>query len=196
MIINPFKYRPSTIPGTRILEDTFGLDGFQYTEPSKPERVWVLQYLLAPVPGRALGGIRARFVDSKGFVTFCNQRDLEVITGLVSPGDWCEWLNDTYPDPTDPSWYGLCVDNEDLMDDLQDRELRLREQYPGVLPSNLEIYRLVHDDGSDRKELHQLLWDADAITGESPDSRLETIERRWVLVERTKLQWEREENVR
>lgn len=194
MIINPFKYRPQTIPGTRILEDTFGVVGFQYVDPTQPERIWTLQYLLAPIPGRALGGIRARFIDSKGFVSFCNQRDLEVMIGMAAPGDWCPWLDDRYPGPGDPAWYGLCVDSEDLLDDLHDRELRLREQYPEALPSNLEIYRRVHDDGTDREELHTLLWDADRISGMSPDPRLETLEHRWVLVERVKLQWERTDN--
>jgi hypothetical protein len=189
MLINPFKTKVATIPGTRILEESFGLTGFQYTDPREPSRAWALQYLLAPIRGRALGGIRAKFVDSKGFVSFCNQRDLEIITGIAQPGDYCPWLGDNYPGPEDKEWFGLCTDTEDLLDDLQDRELRLREQYPGVLPSNLEIVRRIHDEGSDSEELMQLLWDMDIETGQGPDPRLETIERRWVRVERTKLSW-------
>ena len=189
MLINPFKTSMVTVPGTRILEESFGLAGFQYTDPREPQRAWTLQYLLAPIPGRALGGVRARFTDSKDFVSFCNQRDLEVLTGIAKPGDHCFWLEEKYPGPEDNEWYGLCLDSEDLLDDLHDRELRLREQHPGILPSDLEIVRRVHDDGSDSEELHKLLWDADLETGQGPDPRLETIERRWVRVERTKISW-------
>lgn len=190
MLLNPCKTRLSTIPGTRILEDNFGLAGFTYVDPASPERVWVLEYLLAPVPGRALGGIRARLTDDKGFVTFCNQRDLEVMIGVASPGDHCFWAGNPYPGPGDEDWYGLCADRQDLLDDLYDRELRLREQYPGILPNHLEISRRVHgNDVLDAEELHVLLWDGDPISGYGPDTRLETIERRWARAERTTVKW-------
>ena len=189
MLINPCKARLSTIPGTRILEDTLGIVGFQYIHPSNPQRAWALQHLLAPVPGRALGGIRAKFIDAKGFVTFCNQRDLEVLLGIAAPGDFCYWTGNPYPDPGDTDWYGFCADEQDLLDDLHERELRLREQFPDFLPSELEIVRRVHNDGSDSEELFVLLWDMDRHTGYGPDPRLETIESRWVRVERTLVKW-------
>lgn len=190
MLLNPYKNRGmSIVPGTRVLQDSLGLAGFQHMDPAMPGRIWTLHYLFAPIERRALGGIRAKFVDNKGFTSFCNQRDLEVLLGIANPGDYCYWLDSKYPDPDDADWYGLCVDSEDLLDDLQDRELRLREQYPGVLPGNLEIVRRVHDAGKDSQELLTLLWDMDPETGYSPDTRLETIERRWVLVERTYVKW-------
>jgi hypothetical protein len=138
-----------------------------------------------------LNGVRAKFLDNKGFVTFCNQRDLEVLIGIAKPGSPCHWAGTDYPDVADPGWFGFCVDEEDLDDDLLDRELRLREHYPGVLPSNLQVIRRVHDGGvSDREEMHMLLADMDRYTGYGPDPRLETINARWVRVERNNLLWE------
>jgi hypothetical protein len=190
-LINPNKVRLTTIPGTRILEEDFGLPGFQCLDPLLPGRVWTLQYLCAPVLRRRIGGVRAKFTDNKGFVTFCNQRDLEVLIGLAAPGSKCHWADTDYADVGEPDWFGFCVDEEDLDDDLLDRELRLREHYPGILPEGLQAIRRIHDGGSsDREELYMMLADVDVYTGYGPDPRLETIHNRWVRVERTKLLWE------
>jgi hypothetical protein len=191
MLINPYKSHFTTIPGTRILTSDLGLAGFQYADPASPLRVWTLQYLFAPIPGRALGGVRAKLMDDKGFITFCNQRDLEILLGIAQPGDHCHWSGGTYPERDSREWYGLCVDDEDLQDDLHERELRLREQYPGMpLPPHLEITRRIHDSGADAEELDMLLWDMDTRTGLSPDARLETVDHRWVRIDRTKVIWE------
>jgi hypothetical protein len=189
VLLNPCKTRLPSIPGTRILENDLGLAGFQYADPATPGRIWTLQYLFAPIPKRALGGIRAKLVDDKGFVTFCNQRDLEIILGIAQPGEYCYWADQDYPEIGSRDWYGFCMDEEDLADDLHERELRLRQQYPGVLPSNIELRRRIHDSAADIEELDVLLWDMDTKTGLGPDARLETIDSRWVRVERTKLKW-------
>jgi len=189
LLLNPYKPHLEKIPGTRILTTDLGLAGFRYPDPASPGRVWTLQYLFAPIPGRALGGIRAKLVDDKGFVTFCNQRDLEILLGIGQPGDYCYWADDTYPEIGEEDWYGFCVDEEDLADDLHERELRLRQQFPGILPPHLEIVRRIHDGGADAEELNLLLWDMDKRTGLGPDTRLETIDCRWVRVERKPLKW-------
>jgi len=191
VLINPNKVRLPTIPGTRILEEDFGLPGFQCLDALQPSRVWTLQYLCAPILRRRVGGVRAKFTDNKGYVTFCNQRDLEVLIGLAKPGSKCHWADTEYVSMGEPDWFGLCTDDEDLDDDLLDRELRLREYYPEVLPEGLQIIRRIHDGGSaDTEELLILLADMDRYTGYYPDPRLETIHNRWVRVERTKLLWE------
>jgi hypothetical protein len=95
-----------------------------------------------------------------------------------------------YEEVGERGWFGLCVDDEDLEDDLLERELRLRETYPGVLPANLQISRRIHNAGSDQQELHLLIGDVDPATGIAPDPRLETINKRWVRIERVPLQWE------
>jgi hypothetical protein len=128
-------------------------------------------------------------MDNKGFITFCNQRDLEILLGLGQPGELCYWTHQKYPEIGEDDWYGFCVDDEDLMDDLHERELRLRQQFPGILPDGLEIIRRIHDDGADAEELYVLLWDMDRVTGFGPDTRLETVRARWARVERNPVQW-------
>jgi hypothetical protein len=128
-------------------------------------------------------------MDTKGFVSFCNQRDLEVLLGIARPGSVCLWADMDYEEVDEPGWYGLCVDDEDLEDDLLERELRLREVYPGILPNNLQIERRIHNAGTDLQELHLLISDIDPATGFGPDPRLETVSKRWVRVERVLLQW-------
>jgi hypothetical protein len=192
MLINPYlpenQEATATIPGTRILRETLGVIGVELTDPHNPLRKWIIQGLYAPIGGRALGGLRAKLIDQKNFVTFCNQRDLEVLLDIVSPGNYCSWLDDDYVGPDDRSWVGLGVDAEDMRDDLYDRELRLRAELPigSMLPYGLELTRRVHDgNGNDYEELLSLQWDADPQTGFSPDTRIETISSRWVSIDRT-----------
>ncbi len=190
MLLNPNRVQLQTIPGTRILEETFGLVGFHHVDPREPRRSWVLQCLYAPIKRRRLNGIRAKFMDTKGFVSFCNQRDLEVILGIAYPGSVCLWADMDYEEVGDPGWFGFCMDEEDLMDDLLERELRLRGGQPGTLAQGLQIERRLHNAGSDVQELHLLIGDYDPVTYISPDPRLETVCKRWVRVERVPLVWE------
>ena len=194
MLVNPFGALP-VLPGTRILSESFGLDGVRFDDPQQRGRVWFVYRLFAPIAGRALGGVRAKLVDNKGVITFVNQRDLELLLELAKPGEWCHWANCAYPGLNDEldGWYGLCCDAEDLRDDLHEHELILRQQYQsyGYLPSGLEYTRNVHMDKKyDVQEGLVFLWDKDTETNYGPDGRLETIERRWRSVERRQLQWE------
>lgn len=192
MLINPYlpenREAVATIPGTRILQGTLGVIGAVLTDPLNPLRTWTVQGLYSPVRGRALGGLRAKLVDQKSFVTFCNQRDLEVLLDIASPGAYCSWLDKDYVGPEDRGWFGLGVDAEDLRDDIFDRELRIRAEFPvnTMLPQGLELTRRVHDGpANDYEELLAFQWDADPQTGISPDTRIETIESRWVSIDRT-----------
>lgn len=193
MLVNP--YAASTrdlllpIPGTRIVGETLGVVGTTVRDPLNLVREWTIQALYAPVPGRALGGIRAKVVDQKEFVSFCNQRDLEVLLDIASPGAYCQWLDAEYPEPGSAQWFGLCVDEQDLLDDLYDRELEARALYPegAVLPSGLNFERRVHDGAhNDYIEMMVLRWDFDTSTGIGPDTRFETVDQRWASVERTR----------
>jgi hypothetical protein len=191
VLLNPNQPVP-TWPGTRILQETFRLAGVVLEDPRLPARLWTITNLFAPIPGRALGGIRAKLVDEQGFVGFVNQRDLELMLNIAKPGDWCHWADQEYPGMNcfKEGWFGICTDDLDLEDDLQEREIQLRQQYGGVIPNNVEIERKVHlDDGRDCEELLLFLWDKDPDTGYGPDGRIETISRRWVQVERNKVTW-------
>ena len=125
-------------------------------------------------------GLMTKLEDAKGYVTFCNQRDLEVLLGMGIPGQRCAWLKDDYLEPSDPDWYGLCADADDLQDDLQERELLIRNSQPNpssYLQPYIRLSRLVHlDEGNDVMELLMLLQD----TGYA----LDDISKRWTRVER------------
>lgn len=189
MIINPFiaQDKLATVGDTNILEETFGIIGQSFEDAEIGERYWTVFSLYAPVRGRAIGGIRAKLVDQKGFVTFCNQRDLEVLLDIVQVGAYCPWLNERYPTPGDRKWIGLCMDEQDLVDDLYDRECEIRAMDPStpVLASGLGLQRRLHlADDNDCVESLVLLSDIYLETGYGPDTRFETVERRWSSVER------------
>lgn len=191
MLVNPYSAGQNdlaAIPGTNILTDSLGVTGVTFIDPTYPEREWTVQGLYLPVAGRSLGGIRARVLDQKGFVSFCNQRDLEVLIENETPGSYCKWLGEEYLEPGGPGWCGLCVDTEDLVDDLFERELELRAQYPegAQLPNGLTIERRVHDGKyNDYIETLVLLWDYNTENNFGPDTLLETVQQRWRSVERT-----------
>lgn len=190
MLLNPFTTKLPTLPGTRMLADSLGLSGYVLQDPKDGWRVWTIQWLFSPIKGRSLGGIRARLLDQYGFTTFCNQKDLEVMLGCGVPGKRCPWTAGTYSEPGDCDWFGFCMDTEDLLDDLHERELRLRNGSSEVLPRSMELSRLVHlDHNEDAQELFILLQDADRRTGMAPDARLETIEGRWARVEKLPVKW-------
>jgi hypothetical protein len=192
ILCHPFRQKDllHTYPETRLLHCDFGIVGVQIQDMLLPSRVWTIQGCYAPIPKRALGGIRTKVVDNKGFISFVNQRDLEVLLGFAQPGDYCPWTQEEYPDYDDREWYGICADDDDLLDDLLDRELILRGD-SGFLPAGIEIKRHVHlGDKNDAEELHFLLWDGDPASGISPDPRLRTVDRRWSRVERTRIRWE------
>jgi len=192
VIVNPYTPEGQAllapIPGTHIIEDSLGLVGSMFRDPTNLVRQWTIRALYTPVRGRSLGGLRAKLEDQKGFITFCNQRDLEVLLDIASPGGYCAWLDDEYVEPGERDWYGLCVDDLDLLDDLYDRELEARAQYPNdvVLPQGLSFERRVHNGvRNDFIELMSLLWDIDPDTGMGPDTRMATVDRRWTSIERT-----------
>jgi hypothetical protein len=193
MIVNPHTQEGRALirplGDTHILEDTFGLVGTKIIDLHNRYREWVVHSLYAPALGRAVGGIRAKLVDQKGFITFCNQRDLEVLLEVASPGGWCQWLGCDYAEPSSDEWLGFCADDDDLIDDLYDRELEARALYcPNnePLPNGLNFNRRVHGGLYDDFEEEMLLIaDMCRETGMSPDARFETVINRWRSVERT-----------
>lgn len=194
MLVHPFAQKEllEAYEGTRLLKEDFGIVGLQFREDAEPGRMWEIKALYAPVPGRHLGGLRARLEDNHKFVSFLNQRDLEVLLGLGTPGRPCIWTRDDYPEPGSREWYGLCADEDDLEDDLLDRELLLRGESPDWrLPPGLELTRRIHlGERNDVEELLMLRLDMDEDTGISPDPRLSTISRRWVCIERRRTAWQ------
>ncbi len=194
MIVNPFQHKQvlTTYAGTRILQEDFGLIGAVLPDPFNKFRMWRVHALYAPTGHRAVDGIRVKLVDDKNFMTFINQMDFEVLIGRGKPGAPCRWSGRKYSEPGDHDFYGMFVDDDDLTDDLYDRELLLRGQSStGMLDMNTELVRRVHrEEKVDVEELWLLLWDGDPETGISPDIRLETVERRWQRVECVRAPWD------
>lgn len=193
MLLNPNR-ELCVVPGTRLLQHQLGLLNAEVEDPKQSKRVWRVHAVYAPIPGRALGGIRVKLIDQKGFVSFCNQRDFELLIELARPNDWCPWLSDYYPgvNAEEEGWVGLCMDHEDLLDDMFERELLLRAQQPGGILNPQDITRRLHTSSTqDVEETDVLLWDADPTTGIGPDARLETVERRWQRSERRTVLWSR-----
>ena len=192
MLVNPYREQLAVYGGTRLLAENYDVAGIRIPDAFNPFRFWEVQALYAPIPGRRLGGVRARLLDQKGFVTFCNQRDLEVILGIGTPGAYCIWAGEAYVGPSHPDWFGLCADEDDLIDDLHAREMSLRDQVGGVLSGSLSIDRRVYlEQGSEYEENYVLLYDYDPDTGAVPDPRVETIHRRWIRSERVRIKWDR-----
>lgn len=204
MLVHPYnerdKARLETFGGTRLLKDDLGLVGATVRDPDDSERLWGIQSVYAPISRQGVGGVRTKLVDQYDFVTFCNQRDLEVLLGLGTPGRYCPWLGSEYVEPGDPNWYGFCADEEDLLDDLHDRESLLRQTSPLLLlPRGSCLKRRVFYGGSRVSSTHpaapnyeeelDLLWDMDPETGICPDTRLETVGRRWSRTMKDKVRW-------
>jgi hypothetical protein len=193
VLVHPYHERDRTklrtYIGTRLLIDDFGLVGASLKDPNEPSRIWKIQAVYAPIPKRSLGGVRTKLIDQYSFITFCNQRDLEVLVGFGTPGRYCQWADQDYAEPGDRNWFGFCADEEDLLDDLHDRETLLRQNYPtGILPRDSIITRRVFT-GTNFEEEWDLLWDMDPDTGQCPDTRLQTLSRRWARISRDKVRW-------
>lgn len=145
--------------------------------------------MFEPLP-RAIGGLRARCVDQKGFSSFLDQMSLEILLGLAIPESTCYWAGQEYPSTDSDEWFGFCMDPDDLVDDLYVRELSLRADSLILAPGS-EIARRLHlDSGRDVEELFTLVWDGDRTTGQSPDTRMSTLAHRWAKVCRDPITWE------
>lgn len=200
MIVHPTRERSSfEICGGRLLTNTFDLVGAIIPDDNDKRRNWSIQGFYAPIEGRALAGVRAKVRDSKDFTSFINQRDLEVLLGMAEPGDYCKWLGSDYVSPFDREWVGFCMDEEDLRDDLYEREMLFRMHQQDMtgspyLPTGLELSRRIHRPnglGTDVEELLYLRLDYDVETGAYPDLRLETVTDRWTSIEKETLLWQR-----
>lgn len=184
MLLNPYETQLPVLPGTRMLQYQLGVEGYQIVDPTTQGRIWTIQRVFAPIPGRHLGGVRAKLMDQKGFITFCNQRDLEVMLGLVRPGSWCRWAGQDYPEPGDSDWFGFCMDRPDMCDDLHEREMQLLAENPYGLQWNAEIHCRLHLGGSvDVEELWQI------NNGQPVGWDVETLHYRWIKVSRDRLEW-------
>lgn len=191
MLINAYARPPRPVAGCRLLEENFNILGRELQDPHERGRIWTLENAYSPASGRRIGGIRVKARDQKGFITFINQRDLEVLLGEGFPNAWCEWSGSRYVGPQHADWVGFAADDDDLLDDLYEVELALREESL-ILPAGLTVTRLVHlARGTDRQEQWAFVMDVNLRTGLSPDTGFSTLKSRWTLLRRDTVYWER-----
>jgi len=189
VIVNPFaeKGRLATFKGTRMLRDDFNLIDRTVTDVRQPYREWTIVGVYSPLTCRAVEGIRVKVVDESGVLTFIEQMDLEVLMGLANKGDLCSWSGKRYLGPGDNAFAGLVCDEDDLLDDLMDTENVIRISTP-VIPDRTTIHRKLRlEFGHEVEETWMMLGDLDVERGTSPDTRMETLERRWRRISRTPL---------
>lgn len=181
-----------TVPGTRILVESFGLIGCRFFDPEEASRRWTVINVLQPAACRPDRGVRCRVIDQVGIISFVEHADLELLTHHAKPGEFCPWTQDQYPEIGDDraGWRGLFMEEPDLEDDLHIRELELRQELGwGILPE-MQLTRYLHLTAKrDVERLDMLLMDYDPSTGLGPDPLIETIGRRWVRVEQEAVEW-------
>jgi len=188
LLVNPYQTPLPTVEDSRVIVEEGVLNDFVGAEVQvgNPNRRWFIQHFLLPITTRRLGGIRAKVEDQKGFVSFINQRDLEVLLGIELPGEACYWWGSgCYAAPGDDDWVGLAADEDDLLDDLYEWELHIRSDlqqqgYYGI-PEGVSFTRYLHDSGTDYEETWVFLWD----TG----TDFKNLTTRWSRAERKAIIW-------
>lgn len=195
MIINPYahKERLKPIEGTRILAEDFGLLRRLIEDTQNAERTWRIVGVYAPLKARSVQGLRVKVVDEQGFITFVEQMQLEVLLGLGRPNTLCAWSGKMYRDVEHQLFDGFVMDDDDLIDDLLDREHIIRASCTnGVIPESGTITRKVHlADGEEFEDTLIMLYDGDRSTGLHPDYRQDTLMNRWSRSERTRCNWKK-----
>lgn len=188
MIVHPSRDVHSlvTIPGTRVLREDFNLIGHRLNDARVDGGAWIITNVYAPLNGRRPKGIRAKLENPKtGTVTFIEQIYLEVALGLQRAGTYCAWAAMEYPSPGTPTFHAMVCDEDDLTDDLYDREVLLRDG-PEPLELGTQMERHIQPEpGLELTEVLVLVSDQ-RDDGSSPDLRFTTVERRWRRVEKKK----------
>ena len=175
-----------TIGNSRILRDDFGLIGHAVHDQRVDGGKWFIHGVYAPLGSHRPSGIRVKVVHPpSSTVTFIGQIYLEVALGLATPGSLCPWAGIPYPRPGTPTFYALVCDDDDLEDDLYDRELVLRSDATEILREGTTITRRYqHEPGSIYRETLILVRDRGG-SGEVPANQLDGVGTRWQRVERS-----------
>lgn len=159
MILDPTleQHLLETYPGTRLLKTNFSLAGVKVKDP-KENRVWRIEACYAPLAIRRVRGVRFKVRDDRGFISFIEQLELELLLGVRKAGDYCTWAKCFYPEVE--NMYGMCLDAFDLQDDLFDEErltLATNEEY--VYTGGCIERRIHHEEYNDTYEWWQYIPD-------------------------------------
>ena len=168
--------------------------GKSVRDPDNKSRLWTVRDAFAPEEDVAAGnslGVRFRCIDARGFVTFINQRDLEVLLGYGKPGERIPWSDNRYYVSvfSEAHWVGFQVQKWDSLNDLHLREtaIRIDRGYGNApIPMGATITRLIHmRDGQDLEVKFTCVGNADRHSGYGPDTQFGSVEYRWNCVEKT-----------
>lgn len=181
---------------TRRLREDLDVVGQEFTDPTNSRRCWTVDGLYAPIQARALGGVRLRVKDQKGFVSYINQRDAEVLLNYASAGELCGWLgSQRYLSPSDINFWGLCIDPFDMEDEIVSIEAmirydKFRARASPIIPTGYRISVPLHlGKGEDVLRMLSFTGDMDPGTMLSPDLSLERAARRWQILDTRKVDW-------
>lgn len=183
MIVNPNGSLPR-FRGSRILRQEFNLIGQKiYDRDSDP---WVIQGVYAPLTARKPSGIRvkAKLLGAKtDIISFVDQYYLEPLIDAIrcAEGRLCDWAGRRYLATDDPAFHAFVTDEDDLIDDLFDRELLIRASHP-IIPSGTSLCRYVQLEPGDVVEETWILTQDGADSSKS----VEGVESRWRRAERKK----------
>lgn len=188
LIRNPHRHMP-VLANSYQLIDELGLPGQQLFD-DETSRIWTVIAVYAP--RSVTGGVRIKLNDNRGFVSFLEQEDYEVIFDMVQPGDICPWSGRKYAGPGDRDWNGLYADDFDLKDDLYDRHQEFVRIYNGYVPTDALIQRCVHSENRDFLESWGYL---PSLAGHIPITA-DNVDTAWVRVESMNVKWEEIARVR
>jgi len=187
MIVHPTRDRHlmGIIPGSRILKETFNLIGHEIVDRQTPGGKWLISGVYAPIAGRKPQGIRVKVTNPMTqAVTFVEQLYLEVALSIAEPGSYCLWSQSAYPAPGSSSFHALVCDDDDLEDDLYDRELIYRD-LPDPLPEGSTIERTYQSEPG--AVFHEILTLVNGPANRGPNSLgIQNIDARWKRVERSR----------
>lgn len=184
--------------------------GSSFYDREKAGRVWTVIDLYAPLYSRQCPGIRALVSDQKNFLSFIEQRDLEVLLGIGTPGEPCPWLYGTnYPGPDDADWFGLNIDDDEIEELLFANETMYRQD-PLYAPNGLlnsmalawhdgpfvpDVTFRLHGDGRDWESIYTFNKDSVRDDGTNqgsflPNHSLSNIFERWSRIQKEKIEWD------
>lgn len=182
MLFNPSRDRLSTFGKTRLVTTDLGLIGHKLRCP-RVNRIFTITQLFAPVQRTSIGGLRARVVDVKGFSSFINQRDLEVLLGVGSPDLECAWLGKNYVDSSSSDWGGFALSPPyESEDDMLIREMEWIDA-GNAFAYGASLQRRVHqEEGKDVEEEWLFLSTKQLIAPED-------VGKRWTRSDSQRVRW-------
>jgi hypothetical protein len=177
MIINPHTLTATQFhPDSRQLLLTLPAEGEVFKDPRNKRRTWRVLSFFQPAHRY---GLRARLVDNKHVVGWCNQRDLELLLGQADAGERCPWLGEDYVGPQNPGWVGIGMEPVDWQDELRLREIDMLTQGCEIAPWT-ELETLC--EWASRPCFARYLYNGGPFDG--PDVTL-----RWLPYEKEMIEW-------